>query len=353
MVKFSLHLTGSEIGSKKAPIDVIGKILIEFNRLIYNISTATEKIPKKSKDRKHFFNERKLYFTGYDGGSAELEISTTNQNTLTGEPKIVSLLNTAFEYFDEIRETEEEIAYKKITDRFSNNDIRPKILRNYQNLISQPNVSIEIKSSASIINLPKKIDHTYYQRVGNWLQREYEKTEIEKIGTIKRIKADGKDRYFTFFDETDTPIKCVFKEEQESNIIDLFKIPSKLIGIEARVKTKRFVGEVLEIMRIEKIYLTSQDYLPLLKPIPIEIEYEQDLEAYIGIYEELGIRVIDECIEGLKEEFIIQLDFMVDTYIIQNYQKITQNLRTAVEKLRIIIDPSKRNSESWVFVGEK
>ena len=44
---------------------------------------------------------------------------------------------------------------------------------------------------------------------------------------------------------------------------------------------------------------------------------------------------------------------MVDTYIIQNYQKITHNLRTAVEKLRVIIDPSKRNSESWVFMGDK
>ncbi len=353
MVKFSLYLTGSEIGSKRAPIDVIGKILIEFNRLLYNISTATEKIPKKSKDRKRFFNERKLYFTGYDGGSAELEISTTIQKTLTGDPKIVTLLNTAFEYFDEIRETEEKVAYEKITKRFSNNNIRPKILRNYQNLISQPNVSIEIKTSASTINLPKKIDYTYYKRVGNWLQREYEKAEVERIGTIKRIKADGKERYFTFFDETNTPIKCIFKEEQESNIIDLFKIPSKLIGVEARLKTKRYVGEVLEIKRIEKLYLTSEDYPPLLKPIQIEIEYDPDLEAYLGIHEEFGIRVIDECIEGLKEEFILQLDFMVDTYIIQDYHKITQNLRTAIEKLQVIIDTSKRNSESWVLVGEK
>lgn len=104
--------------------------------------------------------------------------------------------------------------------------------------------------------------------------------------------------------------------------------------------------------------VTRRDYAPLLQPIEIKCSTSTDNDGriwWVGENDDLGIRVATSsrrfpnwrwlAIRRLKSRVVDDLDFMLDRYIIQGRDKITDHLRGCVNVLRRITAPDLRKDD--------
>jgi hypothetical protein len=106
-----------------------------------------------------------------------------------------------------------------------------------------------------------------------------------------------------------------------------------------------------------EIKLTSKEYPPLLADIYLSVESD-DSEFYdkpflIARNSYLNIMAIGPSISDLIEEAIASLDLTVDLYIIQAYPKVSPQLKEIIDRVRLIVDPSKRMGDHWYEPTEK
>ena len=108
--------------------------------------------------------------------------------------------------------------------------------------------------------------------------------------------------------------------------------------------------------------ITPADFAPLLVPIEVKIfMYKDDSDGteYImwnGDNEELGIhsvvnsRILKRSkwwnVRKLKADTLIDLDFMVDSYLVQKNDNVTEDLRAIIGRWKKIADPSKRKDKN-------
>ena len=102
----------------------------------------------------------------------------------------------------------------------------------------------------------------------------------------------------------------------------------------------------------------------LVKPISIVvsiIEGEEGFVCWHGGNDELGIRASTSSrwfprwkwynLRKLREEVVVDLDFMIDSYLVQDCHVMNDALRKCVDVLKGYVDPSKRTSKDhWVDV---
>ncbi|MHA1729696.1 MAG: hypothetical protein ACTSWY_13345 [Promethearchaeota archaeon] len=353
-----LELKGSQIGEKRVPIDILGKYLTNFNDLLVEIIKATERIPRKSAKKRTFFEDRRLFATGFDKGSTKVILMTGTAATVdTGDSPAMKSIKIAMEGFETIQLSDKNNALADIQKMFPGTRSRIKILNSYNEFWKIKGTSLTIASSFRNVQKSVTIDQSYRPRVQEWLNKELKKTTTILKGIVAGIKAYGSDRYFTFQDELNKNIKCYYRVENESDIIGLFKTPIKLKGIISKVRDYEKIKEVLDLSKLETIQITRIDYPPLMESIELDLDYNSEWDHYTAESEEFCIKATGETLHDLKEEIILFLDVTVDMYIINKNEKTpipTLKLKEAIERLKDIIDPNKRSyKDHWEDVSEE
>jgi len=100
----------------------------------------------------------------------------------------------------------------------------------------------------------------------------------------------------------------------------------------------------------------------LVKPVEIVIKTVKEKDGHvgwIGTNEAIGINC---CVSSrlprwkwynwrkLRQEVIVDLDFMIDSYLVQDCHKMNDALRKCVDVLKGYVDPSKRKDKHhWVI----
>ncbi len=357
MPNIKLELSGSRIGDKRVPIEVLGKYLLGFNNLLLNISLATVKVPSKRKKRKQFFDDRQLFMIGLESGSAVAILTTHPQTTLdTFQTAILPVLNIAIDGFEKIQLSSEEEAYDEIREMYPESSSRVKVLNSYNDLLKIKDTDLTI-SSESLIKKRVQVKSSFQPRVRKWLDTELKISSETLKGVITGIKAYGKQRYFTLMDEKDSLIKCMYEEDLESEIINFFKTPVILKGIISEVRTSKKIKEIMEISKMKSILIYRIDYPPLIQSIELDIDYIADGDFYVAENEDLCLRATGDSIYNLKKELIQFLDLNVDMYLIDYYHDApipTPKLKKAIDILKTIIDLSKRPyKDHWEIVSEE
>jgi len=104
----------------------------------------------------------------------------------------------------------------------------------------------------------------------------------------------------------------------------------------------------------------------LVKPIEIAITTVDDGDGWtcwIGDNEHVGIRCSTSSrwfprwrwynVRKLRREAVVDLDFMIDSYLVQANRKMSDGLRRNVENLKQYVDPAKRaGKDHWVDAGD-
>jgi hypothetical protein len=347
MVSFSIDLEGDRIPKKKVPLDVLSKIASNLNDLIYEIITNTETLPPK-KDIDNFWKIRQVYLTDIGEGSAELKCVQDPQMTLTGINPMIKILNEVQSTLQTIQKTDEKTAKKEFESKFPNELSQVRILSRFKSLLDLKGVSVKLKSDE--VGIDCEFKQTYRDRAINWLNNALKHSEVEYKGLIIRIKGDGDERYFTIIDDKNRIMKCNLTPDRESEILELFKTPIILRGVQTQIRASTKISEVIDIKKMETYSINPDDYPPLKSEIIFNLKYNTQDELYIAENEEYLIYEVASNIPELKERLIENIDFLVDQFIILNPPKMSKQMKEAIELFKEIIDPSKRiEEEHWQF----
>ena len=111
--------------------------------------------------------------------------------------------------------------------------------------------------------------------------------------------------------------------------------------------------------KVDTITITRSDYMPLINPVTIDVKIVEDGDGWIGWIGENDDLSIRECVSSrlfprwkwlakrrLKTHAVVTLDYLVDRYIIQGIDNITEGLRKCINRLRKIVSP-KRRKDNW------
>ena len=109
--------------------------------------------------------------------------------------------------------------------------------------------------------------------------------------------------------------------------------------------------------------IRASSYPPLLKDIKIHFYRVEDDDGWIGWIgenKELGIRT---CVSlsvfktwkwlvkrRIRKEILVDMDFIVDLYIVQENRKVTKQFAEIIERWKKMVDPGKRlDKYHWAF----
>jgi hypothetical protein len=263
----------------------------------------------------------------------------------------IDLLQTMFNSIEDVQISDEETAYDKVYRKFPKEVDRIHVLNDYRQMWRTQDVQMIVGSPDPEVDKRVRLNYIYRPRISSWLTKELKRTPTTLQGIITRIKADGKRRYFTMFDEYNKLIKCELTPAQEEVIIGLFKVPIELRGILIQVKNMQSIKELMEIEELAAVKITPTDYPALISPLELTVTYNADKENWTVENEVIGLRTVAESLDEAKREVLVLLDFMVDRYLIQSPgETLSPELIQSIEELRKVVNPANRTDEEhWTL----
>lgn len=112
------------------------------------------------------------------------------------------------------------------------------------------------------------------------------------------------------------------------------------------------------ITMMGKITIRSRDYPAIVKDVVVPVYIEDDLfdgkdwRSWVGDNRDLCIRAVSSSkfpiskwkwlnFRNLKKKIVIDLDFMVDCYLVQGNGNVSKDLAAVIEHLKEYVDPEK------------
>lgn len=122
--------------------------------------------------------------------------------------------------------------------------------------------------------------------------------------------------------------------------------------------------KIINNIHVSRMTIALGEHPALVKPIEIVVSIFEDDEGFvcwIGDNEKLGIHASTSSRlfprwkwynwHKLRQEIIVDIDFMIDSYLVQDCHKMSEDLRKCVDILKGYVDPSKRTGKDhWIYV---
>jgi len=313
--KFIYKLEGESVSLKKIPAELIGRVLVNVQSLIYSVGryswpdvSVQGRCPKIIED---------LYSlnVGFREGCVELQFnpsqiqySLEDPSRTVQEPafsKLATLFGVLSGPDKEYDDVKEEV--KKIIE---DQKTRVAILNHMNRIIPPSNMHAKVKIEDVHLENPEiDIQHIHFRdRVLRLLEEETENDEVKIRGAIVRIKDDVPNSLFWVKRDSGNLAKVCLPEDMRSQIIGYLadRTPVSISGIGQKIGRTLEIIELDSIKESAKITIDTASDIKLHNPIEATLSYErydEDDEFWVVSNDELGINGVDETVDKAREMF--------------------------------------------------
>lgn len=261
-----VKLDGKNITPGKMDARSLGLFLISFQ------SAMDKMIDKKAINFRTLKESSRLFLSKIGSGSVELTFEPSLQTTLDDHQVLAAAYDNFVDLSKEVNENPSE-ARKNLTERWPDSGDRLKLEMSFRHFMEADyNISFQKFTGETITIDPRKLVY-----ISNWINEDTRIGNKEVRGVLLRIKGDEPQRYFSLKTDDGSIVKCYYKPELESSVLELFKKPLVAIGsVEKKLKLSN-MKDVLELSPWLTDKLFKIDDLQLKNPIEYEISFEDDV----------------------------------------------------------------------------
>jgi hypothetical protein len=330
-------LNAESLSLSNAPAQLLGKILLNMQGLVYSFASSTKEGTSVSGRRPRKLEKLYSLNVRFEKGSVALEffpalLSSTLEGTTEQTPvfyRIAKLLETL-----SYKDTNYNQLKSEIDLQIRDPQLRFAIFNYLKELI--PPVDKEAKIGFVNINGKKPEfelhDAIFKRRVLQLLKKEIKNYDIEVSGVIIRIKDDVPSPSFIVRKESGELVKVDMPDEKRPQIIEFIanRVPIKLTGIGSKKK----LLEIVDLGDIEpdtEIIIESACGARLKNPVKAKKSYERhdkESDFWVISNDHLGIYSVDSTVDKAKELFE---DDLYNDYI--TYNEISDDRLTSKAQL--------------------
>ncbi|KYK38561.1 MAG: hypothetical protein AYK18_16980 [Theionarchaea archaeon DG-70] len=310
------EIKGDDISIDKAPAELIGNVLLNFQGLIFSLGQYFDHEGPMYGRRAKRIEEKYTLKVSFEKGSIALRMSPYYDHPVLYPPEGLPHLKTKQEYvFYKLRELlvslqgEEEDYRSKVENLVPNHIARFKIFNYLNELLPKNNIQVNMTffdspEQTTTILMDKAI---LKNRISSVLREEAEKDRIEIEGVIVRLKDDSPDPVFWVKTFDSKLSKVTLPRERRPKVIKYLseRVPIRLFG----VGTKKKHAEIVEIDEIEEkreLIIDSVGDNPLKEPIAAEVsfeKYDDKDDFWVVGNKELGVVGVDDTVEKARTVF--------------------------------------------------
>jgi len=339
-------IEGNDISIQKAPAELIGNILLNFQGLIFSLGQYYDPEAGVYGRRTRSIEDKYKLKVSFEEGSLVLKISPYFHNQILYPheelPAQKYLQERVFHKLKELLislQEKEENYRSKIKNLIPEHTERFTIFNYLNELLPKENYTMSIiffdsqeKSKKIILN-----QNIFKNRVSTILREEGEKDRMEIEGVVVRLKDDSPSPVFWIKTFEGKLSKISLPRDRRANVIKYLtmRIPIKLYG----VGTKKQHAEILEIDAIEEnneLFIDIIKGKKLKEPLKTEIlfeKYDEKDDFWIIKNDELGAVGVDKTVEKAKKEFEEDLYEFYNFYATIPDNKLTERTKNIKEKL--------------------
>ena len=294
-----------DISPKKAPAQLVAKVLFNMQGLVYSVAGSTEGRRSRRLEDLYSLN------VGFDNGCLEMKFSPADSQAILSDRVIERSQTPTFLKTSKLLSV---LSEKDVTDDYIKHEIekhiddprsRIKILNCLKGLIPiDKKAEIGFKNLNGDIPTIKLDDVVFKARIIRLLKEEKKKYEVEVSGVICRIRDDDPPS-FSVLDWSGNIVKVEMSEDNRLQILNYLadKIPIKLVGIGNK---KKGIEDLDEIEPYTKISIEYSHDIKLKSPVVAELSYDKSEEIpdyWVLGNDELGIYGVDDTVNKAIEMF--------------------------------------------------
>jgi hypothetical protein len=298
-------LDDEDISPKKAPAQLVAKVLFNMQGLVYSVAGSTEGRRSRRLEDLYSLN------VGFDNGCLEMKFSPADSQVILSDRVIERSQTPTFLKTSKLLSV---LSEKNVTDDYIKHEIekqiedprsRIKILNCLKGLIPiDKKAEIGFKNLNGDTPIIKLDDVVFKARIIRLLKEEKKKYEVEVSGVICRIRDDDPPS-FSVLDWSGDIVKVEMSEDKRLQILNYLadKIPIKLVGIGNK---KKGIGDLDEIEPYTKIPIEYSHDIKLKSPVVAELSYDKSEEIpdyWVLGNDELGIYGVDDTVNKAIEMF--------------------------------------------------
>lgn len=314
MGEMVFKICGDKVSSKSIPADVLGRILLRTQGLVYDVVDHRwypqgKKKPSSQEYKKIF----RIAITDIRDGSAEIVLGSMgiSQDTVFPEEQFFS--NVGREVNDVLDVLESGI--ENIEE--DNYGFYNKISRHIRDMTYSDDYEIsfrsEINKNMSWHNLKnEKIKRTMDELDEKLID---ERAEIVK-GVIVRIKRDGNDRYFTVKTDEGKIIKASLDDISITEIGDYF-LELQPVVIKGEIETKgrrKAFAEIDSIKKMEKFEYSYEGFSKKIMVTP-DFQHIDGKDYWIANCDELNLNGFGDTLNDSIDSLIESIEVACDIYL--------------------------------------
>lgn len=342
-------IEGDDISVKKAPVELIGNILLNFQGLIYSLGQYCDQEGRMYGRRTKNIEDRYALKVSFEEGSVILRMSPFYEHPVLYPNEELPEQKTKQEYvFYRLRELLVSLQdggedYRSNVESLISDHVARFRIFNYLNeLLPQNNIPESIvfydpQGQPITIEMNRRV---LKDRVSNVLREESEKDRLEIEGVIVRLKDDSPDPVFWIKTFDNKFSKISLPRGRRTEVIRYLaeKVPIRVVGI----GTKKH-AEIIEIDGIEENKEIIIDHIGenlLEKPIKAEVsfeKYDDKNDFWIVSNEELGAVGVDDTVEKARKVFEEDLYEYYQFYKGIPDNELTERTQKIKEKLTLLI----------------
>jgi len=314
--KFIYKLEGESISLKKIPAELIGRVLVNVQSLIYSVGRYSWPDVSVQGRRPKIIEDLYSLNVGFSEGCVELQFnpsqiqySLEDPSRTIQEPAFskLAILFGVLSGPDDKGYDDVKGEVKKIIE---DPKTRVAILNHINRIIPPSNMHAKVKIEDVHLENPEiDIQHVYFrERVLKLLEEETENDEVKIRGAIVRIKDDVPNSLFWVKRDSGSLAKVCLPEDMRSQIIGYLadRTPVSISGIGQKIGRTLEIIELDSIKESAKIIIDTALDIKLQTPIEATLSYErydEDDEFWVVSNNELGINGVDETVDKAREIF--------------------------------------------------
>lgn len=310
------EIKGDDISIEKAPAELIGNVLLNFQGLIFSLGQYYDHEGRMYGRRARSIEEKYALKVSFEKGSIVLKMSPYYDHPVLYPTEDLPQLKTKqANVFYRLRELlvflqdGKEDYRSRVENLVPDHAAKFKIFNYLNELIPKGNIQAIITffdspDQTTTIEMSRTI---LKNRVSSVLREEAEKDRIEIEGVIVRLKDDSPDPVFWVKTFDNRLSKITLPRERRPKVIKYLseRVPIRLFG----VGTTKKHAEVVEIDEIEEKKELIIDRIGdnlLKEPIRAEIlfeKYDDKDDFWVVSNEELGLVGVDDTVEKARKVF--------------------------------------------------
>ena len=318
-----------------APAQLVGKILVAMQGLIYSLAGAN--IGRRSKRDEELYSLN----VNFKSGSIDLEFSPgVLAATFDDMMEQTPVFNKASKFLGLLPQRDMEYSELKseVEKQIDDNRTRITALNSLLQLIPPLGNEAEItfKNINGDATRTKLQDRFLKDRVEKLLKEEIKKHDIEVFGVIQRFKDDAPGPSFIVKDGHGKFIKVRLPDEKRDEVLDYLhrRVPIRLTGAGNKKKSL----EIFDLDELEpntQLSIESVHGIKLKSPLEAQLSYEKDEESDYWVIgnDEFGAYGVDFDVDKARKMFAEDLCFKYINFKDLSDDKLTEKALNLKKKL--------------------